>query len=173
LLAVLAAVWLRRFRYSARDIGFGPVQPRLLLLSIVVGISLACAFEFAVVPTIDWFRRVVGDVIPTAETRRALGSARVPFAIANIALAPFIEELTYRGILERRISSTWSKPTSFFWGALAFGLLHWAGGISFVIGTGGLGAMLLYLRRRTGSLWPAILAHFAFNTLEVALSLAR
>lgn len=173
LLAGLALLWLSRWRYRAVDIGATGYRPRLLLFGIVTGIALALSYEAAVSPALDWLRGNIGDFVPPAETRRALGSARVPFVIANVLFAPFVEELIYRGLLERRLSELWSTRASFFWGALGFGLLHWAGGVFYILATGLLGASLLWLRRRTGSLWTSTAAHFAFNTLEVVLSFAR
>jgi hypothetical protein len=54
LLALLAVVWLRRFHYSVSDLGFGPVKPSLLIFGVDASLALACTFQFAVAPAIDW-----------------------------------------------------------------------------------------------------------------------
>jgi membrane protease YdiL (CAAX protease family) len=173
LLAAVAVTMVGRFGYTPADLGIGRIQPRFVVYGVVAGVAFAGLFELGVQPLLDWFRSIHGNAADLADTRRVLGSARVPFVVANVALAPFVEELTYRGLFERRLSAAWSSRAALLWGALGFGLWHWPGGPLFVLATCGLGALLLSLRRRTGSLWTVFAAHWVFNALEVAVALAR
>ena len=82
-------------------------------------------------------------------------------------IAPFAEELLFRGVifagLAQRLPLWWAAIVS----GLIFGAAHldpWSIVPLAVVGTG-----LALLYRRTGSLWPNIIAHGAFNTFALVL----
>ncbi len=79
-----------------------------------------------------------------------------------VILAPFAEEVFFRGFLLPAFSARWG----FLWGAVVvsglFGIVHGAGSLipAFVSGM-----LLAWLYRRTRSLWNCCLAHGAQNAL--------
>ncbi len=175
LLAVCTTWLVRRGGLSADDLGLGraALRPAWIYGGLALGALLAGSYEVALGPALDWLRANVGDVIPPGETRRALGAAIIPFAIANVALAPFIEEVLYRGVLERRWREWWGPRAAFVIGIIAFGLLHWAGGFFYIGATALVGALFLWVRRQSDSLHAAIAVHFSFNLCETSLALLR
>lgn len=57
-----------------------------------------------------------------------LGAAIIPFAIADIMLAPFVEENIYRGYGMTKLLPRFGATGAILLSSLFFGLLHWSGG---------------------------------------------
>lgn len=89
-----------------------------------------------------------------------------PLLLAGLLSACW-EELAFRGVLMGKLAGFGAR-TSAWISSLGFGLLHavqpdlLSAALS-VFMTTGLGLSLGALRLRTGSLWPAVLAHAAIN----------
>ncbi|MDX1711577.1 MAG: CPBP family intramembrane glutamic endopeptidase [Rhodovibrionaceae bacterium] len=80
-------------------------------------------------------------------------------------LVPIVEEITFRAVLYR-----WLRERIGFWPGLVlssvlFGMLHGVLFLAPVLSI--LGALFAWLYERSGSLWPAIVAHGLFNTVMV------
>ena len=86
-----------------------------------------------------------------------------------VALAPFAEEVFFRGFLLPAFSARWG----FLWGAVGvsalFGIVHGAGSLipAFVSGM-----LLAWLYRRTRSLWNCWLAHSVQNALVFTMAVS-
>ena len=175
LLAAWTAFLIRRGGLSVADLALDrrALRKAWLYGGAAIGALLAVFYEIALAPALDWLRTNIGDVIPPGETRRALGAAIIPFAIANIIFAPIVEELLYRGVLERRWRKEWGSRIAFVIGTISFGLLHWAGGFFYIAATAIVGALILWVRRRSDSLYAAIAVHFSFNLCETTLAIVR
>jgi putative hydrolase of the HAD superfamily len=96
----------------------------------------------------------------------------LPFAlnaIPIVVLAPFVEELTFRGVgfglLER-----WGRPFAIVATGLAFGLAH--GVLVGLLVLVPFGVMLAWLRARTESVLPGMLVHATFNAIALLAVLA-
>ena len=95
--------------------------------------------------------------------------------LATGILAPFLEELIFRGILFRAIART-SKRRGFWWASLGFGIGH---AVNFVFGRGGietakqlcyasaLGFLFMAVVFAGRSLLPTVIAHILINTTAV------
>jgi membrane protease YdiL (CAAX protease family) len=99
-------------------------------------------------------------------------SDRVGAFAANAAvvagLAPLVEELTYRG-LGFSVLARFGQTAAIVLVGIAFGLGHGLVTALPILTAFGIG--LAYLRSRTGSVYPAIVLHSAFNALSLALAL--
>ena len=84
-------------------------------------------------------------------------------------LAPIVEELTFRG-LGYRLLEPFGRWTAIVLIGLAFGLAH--GLVEALPILAFFGAGLAYLRSRTGSVYPGILVHAAFNSLVLIVAVA-
>lgn len=102
----------------------------------------------------------------------ALGDwGRGQLALSAVLVAPLFEELLFRGLL---LQVVWQYLrvawVAIVVSALVFGLVHMAQPQD-VPPLVTLGLALGYLRVRTGSLWPGIVLHAAFNGRTIALAL--
>jgi membrane protease YdiL (CAAX protease family) len=99
-------------------------------------------------------------------SRHAPDSLRLPLGMVMVVVGPLIEELLFRGVLlsalMRVLSTTWSITIS----AVLFGVVHLEG-LDFkwfaLPGLILLAVGLAWLRLKSSSLWPAIVAHGMYN----------
>jgi membrane protease YdiL (CAAX protease family) len=92
---------------------------------------------------------------------RLFGGGIVSMITACI-IAPFVEEMLFRGIFLRSFLVNYSAPTAILLSALLFGLFHlniYQFTVAFL-----LGMFFGWLYYRTQSLWPSIMAHAIYNT---------
>lgn len=99
-------------------------------------------------------------------TRHASSYLRLPLAIVAVTIGPMIEELMFRGVLLSALMRRISTAPSIAICAVMFGLVHLAG-LNFqwyaLPNLMLFAVALCWLRLRSGSLWPAILAHGLYN----------
>jgi uncharacterized protein len=76
-------------------------------------------------------------------------------------LPPIVEELAFRGIMYTSLRQTLGVSESIVISSFAFGLLHLS--IPALVTHVPLGIYFCYLRERSGSLWPSMLAHALHN----------
>lgn len=99
----------------------------------------------------------------------AAGSAR-EFALLLLvaALIPGIcEEIAFRGLVHTGLRRSFGTNHAIIWGGAMFALLHlnpWN-----FIGLWSFGSLLGYLRERTGSIYPGIVAHVVNNSLALVV----
>lgn len=91
------------------------------------------------------------------------------FNLIVLAITPALcEELLFRGYFQRQLE----RGVGVLWGialsGVVFGLYHLR--LTQVLPLSLLGVYLAYLTWRTGSLWPAIVVHFANNGLAVIVA---
>lgn len=92
----------------------------------------------------------------------------VPFvlnAVVIVTVVPFAEELFYRG-LGVSVLRFAGAPLAIVATSLIFGLAH--GILVALPALGFFGLLLAWLRVRTDSVWPGVLAHAVYNGLGVA-----
>ncbi|MDP1753829.1 MAG: type II CAAX endopeptidase family protein [Reyranella sp.] len=80
-------------------------------------------------------------------------------------LAPLVEELVFRGLLYGWLAGRWGAGIAVIGSSLAFAAAHVE--LAHVILVLPLGLMFGWLRWRSGSLWPSLVAHMANNGLAV------
>lgn len=102
--------------------------------------------------------------------KQAMKIAREPAAflisLALLAgLAPLVEELVFRGLLYGWLAGRWGPSIAVVGSSLAFAAAHVE--LAHVILVLPLGLMFGWLRWRSGSLWPSLVAHMANNGLAV------
>lgn len=172
LLMLALVLWLKRVeRLNWRALGWR-IEPkqtwrREIALGAVIGTALAVSYIFVLAPLMTLLQRVVGDYVPPGELLSSLGTMTLPFFIANVLLAPFVEENLYRGYALARLRQRFSMPIAVALACIFFGLLHWAGGFWYMVLTGSVaGGMFagLYVWRR--NLVAAYAAHLALNVVE-------
>jgi membrane protease YdiL (CAAX protease family) len=174
LLAVpaMAALALLRSGRWRQTIALAPPSPRTLVLSVFLGgalwvlsIGLMELQSLALPPPPEYlalFRAIHEALAP----RNALDAV---VSVVVIAIAPGVgEELLTRGILLPSLLRV-LRPSGAIWiSAILFAVMHFDP-YRFVF-TLVIGLLLGVLRVRTGSLWPAIVAHVTLNTLTFLIA---
>jgi membrane protease YdiL (CAAX protease family) len=95
---------------------------------------------------------------------------RLLLAVLVVCVAPFVEELVFRGVLLSGLASRMPVGWAMLGSAIVFGCVHlpdfrfaWYPVPALVI----LGLVSAWLRVRTRSLWPSIMLHAANNFFAV------
>jgi len=169
LAVLLVALLLHRFTppRPPPPLGFGP-GPRSLE-AVVVGLFLLYGMSLRVGIAAMALGLLTGpDVHPLAQL--ASGDVRLAlWLFPTVAVVgPLAEETFIRGFLHVRLRARLGPWPAVVVGAVLFGLLHPVS-IHYVAATAGLGLVLGYLRERSGSLLPSILAHMSLNGLNWTL----
>jgi membrane protease YdiL (CAAX protease family) len=102
------------------------------------------------------------------------GWRQILWASFAIFFAPVLEELLFRGVLFSGLRNSWGTPLAAVISSVVFVLLHYsevAGYIPALAAISTLAVLTLRIRLRTGSIGPAIAAHFGYNLTIVAQAL--
>ncbi len=95
------------------------------------------------------------------------------FVLAGV-IAPITEELIFRGVIQRALSSRISPIAALFVQGVAFGCAHFLlnqgwGNVGLLFSLSCLGIGLGFIAHLTGRLIPAMIAHSLFNCSQLAL----
>lgn len=156
LLAVIVAVApLGRRAFPA--LGFRAVGWRPIVLGTIATIVLSVAVS------------QIG--LDPEGVKQAIGIARDPglFAATLLALAvlaPLVEELLFRGVLYGWLAFRWGGTLAWIASSLAFAAAHVE--LAHIILVLPLGLWFGWLRKRTDSLWPSLVAHAVNNGFAIA-----
>jgi membrane protease YdiL (CAAX protease family) len=82
-------------------------------------------------------------------------------AMAACVVAPLLEELLFRGVILQGFAQRYSPQRALWLSALLFSAAH--ANMHQFLGTLPFGLLAGWLVLRTGSLWPAVMAHALFN----------
>ncbi|HEX7878559.1 MAG TPA: type II CAAX endopeptidase family protein [Candidatus Eisenbacteria bacterium] len=105
----------------------------------------------------DLFLQLVGDDAPV-----------VVSIIFLVIVAPITEEFFFRGVLQKGLTRRYGRKAGVIGSGLLFGLIHlipWQ-----VVPAALLGLVFAWWTDRTGSLWPALVAHAVNNGMSYYLS---
>jgi hypothetical protein len=109
----------------------------------------------------------IWDYVPAGELLPSLGAALIPFAIANVLFAPFVEEGIYRGYGLTRLLGKFSQPVAIALSCFFFGILHWTGGFWYILLTGIVaGGLFAWLRVSRKNILAPFAAHLTLNIVE-------
>ena len=103
------------------------------------------------------------------------GWRQIVWASFALLFAPVLEELLFRGVLFSGLKNSWGTPAAAGVSSVVFVLLHYAevsGYVPALAAISTLAILTLRIRLRTGSIGPAIAAHFGYNFTIVAQALA-
>ncbi|MEW9573092.1 lysostaphin resistance A-like protein [Rhodanobacter sp. Si-c] len=172
--AALVTLWTARARWprlwlQAAPPGFGFATP-------AAAYCIAAAALGLVVPLIGGKLTELlahGHAVPQDVKQLGGGAStgfRIALTLAVVSIGPLVEELLFRGVLLsallRRMRPAWAALAS----ASLFALVHlpdlrwlWYALPNLAL----LGVVLAWLRLRSGSLWPAVIAHACNNLLAM------
>lgn len=150
--------------------GFGfrpPRHPLWLALAVAVGL---------VTPVLGGLlTQLLAQGHPVTQDIQQIGNStplalRIPLVLLVVSVGPLVEELLFRGVLLSALLQRWRAGWAIAVSALAFALVHlpglefqWYALPNLIL----LALALAWLRLRSDSIWPAVLAHGANNLLAV------
>lgn len=144
----LSALGLRRF--PARS------------LAVAAGVVIASIIVSAALEPVLHAGREQG--LEPEQWRPDRAAAFVVNALVIVTVVPFAEELFFRGLGVRALTA-FGSLVAVIGSASLFGLAH--GIIVALPALGFFGLALAWLRLRTASVWPGILAHATYNALGI------
>ena len=103
---------------------------------------------------------------PLPEEVRA-AETLVPAILAIVFLAPLAEEAFFRGFVYPGLARRWGVWGGAAGSSLIFAASH--GSVGLLVPAFVSGIVLVWVNRRTGSLWPGILAHAVQNAIAMAV----
>lgn len=146
-----------------------------LLLGLVVGV----ASQLVLVPLLylpfrylaPGFYEQVGEEADEILDVTASGG-RLLLMVLLVVAVPFVEELYFRGLLQRALAKRIGRPApAVALGAVVFGVTHYEP-VS-LLGLVAFGVVLGILAQQADRLGPALVAHAAFNAVAVTEYLLR
>ena len=182
MLAVLAAIIRRKGRGVRADLGLTlPPEPAGRVPTALRYFGMGLGLQVVLIPVLVPLVRLYGEaeqqgVVDAFEGARGVELAL--FALFAAVVAPFAEEVLFRGALLRGLLRRMTPGWAVFVSALVFAVIHplLGGSIGDVIAVPGLfavGLVLGVVAVRTRSLYGPVLLHAGFNSLTVIGVLAN
>ncbi len=169
ILAMLRAVVIRKYGLSWADLGLRPAERHWYRRAVVVALLLLPAVALVngvLVPRLaeEPFRNPqLYAIVPAGFS----WSAMLTMLVMAGLVAPFAEELAFRGLLFPWLGARLGVPAATLLSALCFAALH--GAVILIPALTVVGAAFAVIYQRCGSLWPAIVAHSVFNGIMIVL----
>ena len=176
LLLIIVGHAMKRDELTWKDIGWKTVEGqqvwRELLIGAIPGIVLALLYVYILTPILTALQQI-WDYVPAGDLLTTLGASLIPFAIADVLFAPFVEESIYRGFGLTRLLRKFSQPVAIAFSMFFFGILHWTGGFWYILLTGIVaGGLFAWLRLSRKNIIAPFAAHLALNIVETIFIMA-
>ena|ERR1700722_17652900 len=145
------------------EFGFSIPKSRYIVIAGVMGLPLAMA--------VTWLSRLFPAKLPFDVSGLPLWMIGLYFVVGS----PVQEELVFRGLIQSILEQRWRMTFSVFGGTLScavtftavlFCVIHLEAGLAIATGAIVLGLVAGELRRRSGSLLPAVIVHALFNVAD-------
>jgi len=161
-----------KYQLQLRELGFVPDNPKkwlfkgskhgiLLFFGVsLLSIVLVLIYPFEVQP------QTATEIFSTA---RGWQQVILVFIVVSI-LAPFSEELYFRGFLYPTLRKRWGKIPAIIITNIVFGILHFDLLRFIPITLGGIWLTVIY--ERSGTLYTSMVAHAVWNALMIGLIFA-
>ena len=164
----LLVTWLPVVRVAWRWPGARAASVELLTGG-VAGLLVGVAYVRWLAPLHELLQRSFGDYVPPGSVLPTISNSLGVFFVANIVLAPFVEETLYRGIALPLLTERYGSRAAVPLVCVFFGLLHWAGGFWYIALTGLVaGGLFATLFIWGGGIYAPCAAHLALNVVEFA-----
>lgn len=161
-------VGLRRNGYGWWAAGLRPMSTGWFIASTIIGgIVIPASGLIAYAIQLALGRSPENPQIPFLAPEGFTWFSAISMFVLGGLLAPFAEELFFRGVFYRWLRDRWGVWPGILISGLVFGALH--GEISIAGAAAVLGFLLAWVYERSGSLWPAVLIHVINNSFKIIL----
>lgn len=162
--AVVVAARRKGSGSVVRDFGF-----RIQARDVPLGIAAGLLSQFLLIPLVylpfgDRVKDLGRDNKAMVDSTH--GVALVVLAVLLAVGAPLVEELFFRGLVQRSLVRRLGPAPGIALGAVVFGATHFD--LLGLLGLALFGLVLGVLAHRTGRLGPSLVAHVVFNASAVA-----
>ena len=163
LAALLLIFLLARSPAGIAEFGFRIPNTRYLATGTALGFTLGVAVTF------------LSHLFPSKPPFDVSRFAPWMIGLYFIIGSPIQEEIIFRGLIQSMLERRWMITFSVFGGSLSgavaftavlFGIIHLEASVAVATGAIILGLVAGELRRRSGSLLPAIIVHAVFNAAD-------
>lgn len=164
LLFLIPVWWFTVHKYRVSPKAWGFVGFRWSVLAIGIGLLIAINIFTALYSALlaQFGLRPQSDLSPLFEEV----STPWPLFIATVVIAPFAEEIFFRGFAFAGLRGRYSWPVAAAISAALFALFHLE--LTFFIPAFLLGFLFAYLYHRSNSLWPGLILHIGINAVGIA-----
>lgn len=159
-----------------RDIGLRSRPPRVWVLTTLVAIPACFATGIACNVIFTTIRALMGVAIEDQMRDRmqfisAISEIKMAWVFPVAIFVGIYEEILFRGFILTRLTALTRLPLAgVLLSSLLFGAVHFTQGPMGMFQTACLGLVLSLAAVRAQSLWPAILAHMAIDTISLVLA---
>jgi len=183
---VLYLLWRSSFTQDGpKKIGLVPTRYARDLRYGLLGLLAAIPLVFMTIQATVLIGQLFGQEAPTLahETLKVLVDtdsvpAIVLMVVSAVIMAPFLEEGIFRGLIQSVMAETLGEDrrwpilivASFVFAMMHTDLSTWANWQA-LPGLFVLALVMGWLYERTGSLWPSVIVHVGFNTLNIVMAL--
>jgi membrane protease YdiL (CAAX protease family) len=161
--ALLLIFLLARSPAGIAEFGFHIPHSRYVVSATLFGLTIGLAVTF------------LSHLFPSKPPFDVSRFAPWMIGLYFIIGSPIQEEIVFRGLIQSMVERRWQVSFSLFGGSLSgavafsaalFGVIHFESGAIVALGAIILGLVAGELRRRSGSLLPAIIVHALFNAAD-------
>jgi hypothetical protein len=167
---IVVAVWVGVLRHGKAGSGLLGLQPsaaRWWWLAPLCVVALSVAMDEVLLRLV----RSLIDIDLTPQTSHVIAALAKTLPLSLVTtiaiglLGPFAEELLFRGLIFGYVDGRFGARAAWVSSSILFALAHAEPAhVALVLP---LGAVLGWIRWRSASLWPCVVAHIANNTLVV------
>lgn len=165
----------RRYGVGYAFLGFGQLAPRRAAAWALLAFIANIAFSAGYVAVLQ--RVAPGQVpAPLPEALMAPGFEAITF-LTVVVFSPLAEEVFYRGFLFQGFATTfhgfapaWGITLGALASAVCFAAIHFQSGLGLLPPAFMAGLVFALVFRRTGTIWPGLVAHALQNSLAFALA---
>lgn len=169
---LIGSVWFALWPHGARRavaLALVPAGWKFMLLGSLAVVATSLLADMLLLPFLQDVFAIGGDELMITAVIRAL-TATTALALVAVfvlaVLAPVAEEFLFRGLLYGFLRAHMPFWITALITAALFGLAH--GEPAHALAAGLLGLILAWLRERSGSLWPPVVAHVVNNLIAVS-----
>lgn len=137
----------------------------LVVLALLAGVAAAIWSTIAI-GLVPWPEQWM-EIYET-ESSSLRTSMPVLDVLSVVCIGPVIEELLFRGLIYDALCAILPAGLAVLFQGILFGSVH--GTAIWMIYAGLVGCLIGYVRKRTGSLWPGIAMHIAYNGSSYPIS---
>ena len=170
LVGVIFPLWLigaRRGPAFLADLGLDRPRPAVLALSSVMALaaiyptSLLAELSLRIFPPTEAWVLLANESLPQSSNEIVVAAATA------LLVAPLVEEIIFRGLLQRLVATYLGEGQGMIYAAAVFGVIHmqlWS-----LFGLIGVGLVLGFIFRATRSVTACILAHALHNAVSLSV----